>query len=133
MDSFPFELVSPEKLLVSEEVQHVVVPGSEGEFGVMAHHAPFMTTLKAGVVKVYKTEGGEPEKLFVKGGFADVNAKGLTILADEATPLAEMGVERIDELIKDAEEDLEDASTDDDKLKAELRLVRLRETKAVYF
>jgi F-type H+-transporting ATPase subunit epsilon len=133
MDSFPFELVSPEKLLVSEEVQHVVVPGSEGEFGVMAHHAPFMTTLKAGVVKVYKTEGGEPEKLFVKGGFADVNAKGLTILADEATPLAEMGVERIDELIKDAEEDLEDASTDDDMLMAELRLVRLRETKAVYF
>jgi F-type H+-transporting ATPase subunit epsilon len=133
MDSFPFELVSPEKLLVSEEVQHVVVPGSEGEFGVMAHHAPFMTTLKPGVVKVYKTDGGEPEKLFVKGGFADVNAKGLTILADEATPLAEMGVDRIDELIRDAEEDLEDASTDDDKLKAELRLVRLRETKAVYF
>ncbi|WP_020187685.1 F0F1 ATP synthase subunit epsilon [Methylopila sp. 73B] len=133
MDSFPFELVSPEKLLVSEEVQHVVVPGSEGEFGVMAHHAPFMTTLKPGVVKVYKTEGGEPEKLFVRGGFADVNAKGLTILADEATPLAEMGVDRIDELIADAEEDLADASTDDDKLKAELRLVRLRETKAVYF
>ncbi|MFD1331970.1 F0F1 ATP synthase subunit epsilon [Methylopila musalis] len=132
MDSFPFELVSPEKLLISEEVQHVVVPGVEGEFGVLAHHAPFMSVLKPGVVKVYKTEGGEPQKLFVRGGFADVNPKGLTILADEATPLDQLDASRIDVLIADAQEDVAEAKTDDERLKAEIRLSHFRQLKAVH-
>lgn len=132
MDSFPFELVSPEKLLISEEVQHVVVPGVEGEFGVLAHHAPFMSVLKPGVVKVYKTEGGEPQKLFVRGGFADVNPKGLTILADEATPLDQLDASRIDVLIADAQEDVVEAKTDDERLKAEIRLSHFRQLKAVH-
>ncbi|GLK77873.1 ATP synthase epsilon chain [Methylopila jiangsuensis] len=132
MDSFPFELVSPEKLLISEDVQHVVVPGVEGEFGVLAHHAPFMSVLKPGVVKVYKTEGGEPQKLFVRGGFADVNPKGLTILADEATPLDQLDASRIDVLIADAQEDVVEAKTDDERLKAEIRLSHFRQLKAVH-
>lgn len=132
MDNFLFELVSPEKLVISEEVQHVVVPGTEGEFGVLAHHAPFMSTLRPGVVKVYKTDGGEPEKLFVRGGFADVNPKGLTILADEAIPLAELDISRIDVMITDAEEDLAEATVESKKLQAELRLSHLKQMKAVY-
>ncbi|MFC7053199.1 F0F1 ATP synthase subunit epsilon [Hansschlegelia quercus] len=103
MDSFPFELVSPEKLLISEDVQHVVVPGVEGEFGVLAHHAPFMSTLRPGIVQVYKTEGGAPERLFVRGGFADVNPKGLTILADEAIPMSELDAGKLEAAIASAE------------------------------
>ncbi len=127
MDTFQFELVSPEKLLISEEVQHVVVPGVEGEFGVLAHHAPLLSTLKPGVVKVFKTEGGEPERLFVKGGFADVNPKGLTILADEAVPMSEFDVASLDQAIKDAEEDLSDAEGDKAKLRAQEKLDQLRQ------
>ncbi|MDR4306240.1 F0F1 ATP synthase subunit epsilon [Chelatococcus sambhunathii] len=127
MDTFQFELVSPEKLLISEEVQHVVVPGVEGEFGVLAHHAPLLSTLKPGVVKVYKTEGGEPERLFVQGGFADVNPKGLTILADAAVPMSEFDVASLDQAIKDAEDDLSDAEGDKAKLRAQEKLDQLRQ------
>lgn len=129
-DSFLFELVSPEKLLISEEVQHVVVPGAEGEFGVLAHHAPLLSTLKPGVVKVYKTEGGEPEKLFVKGGFADVNPRGLTILADEATPMDKFDAAKLDQSIKDAEDNVNDAEGEEPKRRAQDKLDQLREFKA---
>lgn len=131
MDSFQFELVSPEKLLISEEVSHVVVPGVEGEFGVLAHHAPLLSVLRPGVVKVYKTEGGEPERLFVRGGCADVNPKGLTILADEAMPMSEFDVSKLDAAIKDAEEDAADAQSDELKRRAEDKLAQLREFRAV--
>ena len=131
MDSFQFELVSPEKLLISEEVSHVVVPGAEGEFGVLAHHAPLLSTLKPGIVTVYKTEGGAPEKLFVRGGFADVNPKGLTILADEAVPMAEFDVASLDVAIKDAEEDLADADGDAAKLRAQQKLDQLKQFRDV--
>lgn len=131
MDSFQFELVSPEKLLISEEVQHVVVPGVEGEFGVLAHHAPLLSVLRPGVVQVYKTEGGEPEKLFVRGGFADVNPKGLTILADEAMPMSEFDVAKLDAAIKDAEEDVTDAESDEMKRRAQDKLAQLKEFRAV--
>jgi F-type H+-transporting ATPase subunit epsilon len=133
MDSFPFELVSPEKLLISEEVEQVVVPGAEGEFGVLAHHAPFMSTLKPGVLKVYRTAGGEPQRLFVRGGFADVNPRGLTILADEAIPMEEFDVTKIDAAIKDATEDLQDAQGETATRKAQEQLDRLRELKAASF
>ena len=84
MADLHFELVTPEKLVRSEEVHMVVVPGSEGEFGVMAGHAPFMTTLKDGELKVYKSAGGSPEAITVSGGFAEVGEKGLTVLAETA-------------------------------------------------
>ncbi len=133
MDSFPFELVSPEKLLISEDVEHVVVPGAEGEFGVLAHHAPLMSTLRPGFVKVYRTYDGEPEKLFVRGGFADVNPRGLTILADEAVAEKDLDVGRIDAAIKDAEDDLQDAEGDVAKQKAQLAVDRLKEFRAAAF
>ncbi|WP_271077456.1 ATP synthase F1 subunit epsilon [Aurantiacibacter sp. MUD61] len=77
-----FELVTPSKLVRSEDVHMVVVPGSEGEFGVLEGHAPFMSTIRDGAVQVYKTEGAEPESIVVKGGFAEVGEKGLTVLAE---------------------------------------------------
>ena len=79
-----FELVTPEKLVRSEEVYMVVVPGTEGEFGVMAGHAPFMTTLRDGELAVYRTANGTPERIRVSGGFAEVGDGGLTILAESA-------------------------------------------------
>ena len=84
MADLHFELVTPEKLVRSDEVHMVVVPGSEGEFGVMAGHAPFMTTLRDGQLKVYRTATGEPETISVSGGFAEVGDKGLTVLAEKA-------------------------------------------------
>ena len=79
-----FELVTPEKLLRSEEVTMVVVPGSEGDFGVMEGHAPYMSTLRDGEIAIYRTWPGEPETVAVQGGFAEVGEKGLTVLAENA-------------------------------------------------
>ena len=77
-----FELVTPERLVRSENVHMVVVPGTEGEFGVLEGHAPVMSTIRDGAVKVYRTDGAAPEEIPVRGGFAEVNATGLTVLAE---------------------------------------------------
>ena len=79
-----FELVTPTKLVRSEEVHMVVVPGTEGDFGVLEHHAPVMSTMRDGPMLVFKTEGAAPETIQIQGGFAEVNAKGLTVLAEHA-------------------------------------------------
>ena len=84
MANLHFELVTPDRLVVSEEVFMVVVPGSEGQSGIMAGHAPYMTTLKNGDIAVYRTQGAQPERINVNGGFAEVSDKGLTILAESA-------------------------------------------------
>ena len=84
MADLHFELVTPDRLVVSEEVFMVVVPGSEGQSGIMAGHAPYMTTLKDGEVAVYRAAGAAPEKIAVTGGFAEVNERGLTVLAESA-------------------------------------------------
>ena len=77
-----FELVTPARLVRSDDVHMVVVPGAEGEFGVLEGHAPFMSTIRDGALKVYKTEGSQPEEIMLQGGFAEVGANGLTVLAE---------------------------------------------------
>jgi F-type H+-transporting ATPase subunit epsilon len=77
-----FELVTPARLVRSEEVHMVVVPGTEGDFGVLEGHAPVMSTIRDGAIQVYKTEGGAPEEIKVQGGFAEVGENGLTVLAE---------------------------------------------------
>lgn len=79
-----FELVTPERLVRSEDVHMVVVPGSEGEFGVLEGHAPFMSTLRNGDIAIYRSAGAAPERIAVEGGCAEVSAEGLTILAEKA-------------------------------------------------
>ena len=79
-----FELVTPEKLVRSEDVYMVVVPGTEGDFGVLEGHAPLMSTVRDGALSVYRTEGASPETIAIQGGFAEVNARGLTVLAESA-------------------------------------------------
>lgn len=77
-----FELVTPARLVRSGEVHMVVVPGTEGEFGVLEGHAPFMSTIRDGAVQVFRAAGATPEVIQVRGGFAEVNEKGLTVLAE---------------------------------------------------
>ncbi len=124
-DPFQFDLVSPERLLMSEPVEEVVVPGSQGYFTVLKDHAPFMSTLKPGVIDV--SHGGQTDRIFVRGGFADVSTEGLTILAEEAIPLADVDPAALAEDVRNAEEDVADAKDAETKADAELRLHQLRE------
>ncbi len=87
MATFRFELVSPERLILSIDADQVDLPGSEGDFGVLAGHAPFITTLKTGVITV--KAGGVSSRIYVRGGFADVNPAGLSVLAEKAVPESE--------------------------------------------
>ena len=84
MADLHFELVTPEKLVLAEDVYMVVVPGTEGEAGIMAGHAPYMTTLRNGELAVYRSAGAAPERINVSGGFAEVSERGLTVLAESA-------------------------------------------------
>ena len=104
-EGLKIEIVSPERLVLSETVSAVTVPGTEGYFTVMADHAPFMTTLRPGFITVNKTTGRD-EIFFVKGGFADVSPEGLTILAEESVPYAEFDHADLREQIKAAEAEL---------------------------
>ena len=84
MADLHFELVTPDRLVMADDVYMVVVPGTEGESGIMAGHAPYMTTLRDGDVAIYRAAGASPEKIPVTGGFAEVSERGLTVLAESA-------------------------------------------------
>ncbi len=129
MPAFHFDLVSPEKLVFSGEVEAVVVPGTEGEFTVLKDHAPLMSTLKPGIVEIAQSATTKMQ-LFVRGGFADVAAAGLTILAEYAVPLGELDAAKIAADIKDAEEDVADAKTDETRRIAGEKRDQLLELKA---
>jgi F-type H+-transporting ATPase subunit epsilon len=120
-----FELVSPARLLFSGDVTSVQIPGTEGEMTILAGHSPVLSTLKPGVVVVQK-DSGAADKIFVRGGFAEVNASGLTVLAETAIPLAELDRAALDRQIKDAEEDVADAVGDEKKRKATEALEHLK-------
>jgi F-type H+-transporting ATPase subunit epsilon len=116
MASFHFELVSPEKLLFSGEVEQVDVPGAEGDFGVLAQHAPMVTTLRPGILTVHGA-GGE-QKIVVLGGFAEVSADGLTVLAEVAEALENVDRSTITDRIGELESRIAktEAGSDLDKL-----------------
>ena len=124
-----FELVSPARLLFSGDVASVQIPGTEGEMTILPMHAPVLSTLKPGVVIVTK-DGGAIEKMFVRGGFAEVNASGLTVLAETAIPLADLDGAAIAAQIKNAEEDVADAKSDSARAKASETLDHLRSLQA---
>lgn len=123
-DSFKFELVSPEKLLVSQDVTSVVIPGSEGEMTVMAHHAPTMTAIKPGVVKV-EAEGGEKTSFVVFGGFADILPEVCTLLAESAVNVSDIDADDLAQRVQNAHEDVADAKDDMARAKAEEHLEHL--------
>ncbi|MBC7280826.1 F0F1 ATP synthase subunit epsilon [Hoeflea sp.] len=123
-DSFNFELVSPERLLLSATVNEVVLPGADGEMTVMAHHAPTMTTIKPGVVTVV-TADGKSERYVVFGGFADIIPEGCTLLAESAVAVADIDRADLSKRLQDAREDYADATTDGAKQKAQQYLDQL--------
>ncbi|MGD0142517.1 MAG: F0F1 ATP synthase subunit epsilon [Rhizomicrobium sp.] len=132
-DKISFDLVSPERLLLSEQADMVTVPGSDGYFGVLTGHMPLISTLRPGMIDVKGGDKGDA-KYFILGGFAEVNTAGmtntkLTVLAEEAVPMTEMDITALDQRIHDAEENLIAASTPVGRAKAadilaDLRLVR---------
>ncbi|KAB7742189.1 F0F1 ATP synthase subunit epsilon [Parvibaculum sedimenti] len=125
-DKLHFDLVSPERLLLSENVDMVTVPGKEGDFGVLAGHSPMMTTLRPGVINV--DEAGKPQRrIFVRGGFAEVTPSGLTVLAEYTIPVEELDQARLDLEIGYAEEDVADAKSDDARLMAQEKLDHLKQ------
>jgi F-type H+-transporting ATPase subunit epsilon len=120
-----FELVSPARLLFSGDVAGVTIPGTEGDMGILPGHAPVLSTLRPGVVTIDKDGGGQ-EKIFVRGGMAEVNPTGLTLLAETAIPLAELNAEALAGQIKDAEEDVADAKDDETRRRASENLEHLK-------
>jgi F-type H+-transporting ATPase subunit epsilon len=123
-ESFQFDLVSPERLLVSQQVESVIIPGAEGEMTVMAHHAPVMTTIQPGVVTV-KAAGGAEERYVVFGGFADILPSGCTLLAESAVAVKDIDRDDIARRIQEAREDAADAKDDEARSKAEQFLHQL--------
>jgi F-type H+-transporting ATPase subunit epsilon len=122
-----FDLVSPEKLLLSQPADMVTVPGTEGYMGVMAGHMPLVSALRAGMIDM-KNDGVDT-RFFIRGGFAEVSATQITVLAEEAIPMTELDLAVLDQRIKDAQDDEIAAKTDADRLKAaqmvdDLKLVR---------
>ncbi len=127
-DKLHFNLVSPERELMSRDVDQVDIPGTEGWMGVLPNHSPLMTALAPGMVKI--RAGGEEKRIFVRGGFAEISPAGLTVLAEEAMPAEELDAARVAQSIKDAEEDVADAETDEKKLAAQQALDSLKELQA---
>ena len=120
-----FELVSPEQLLLSEEVEMVVVPGSEGDFGVLPGHAPAISTVRPGVLHVF-TNGSVSSRIFVAGGFAEVTGERCTVLAEEAVPVEDIDRGQTEQELQDAIEDIGDAGDIVEKSNAEQRALTAR-------
>jgi len=128
-EKLSFALVSPERELFNGDVDHVVVPGAEGEFGVLPKHAPVMSTIKPGALRIYND--GTERRIFVNGGFADVTPDGLTVLAEEAIDLADIDSAEVEQQLKNAQDDLRDSLGSDARREAAERAVaRLEALKA---
>ena len=125
MANFHFELVSPEKLVFSGDVEQVDVPGVEGDFGVMAGHAPTVSTLRPGILTVHGTGGAQ--KIVVLGGFAEVSAEGLTVLADVAEAVEDIDRESIAARIREMESRIEKLEPGNELDKAIARLDHFKE------
>lgn len=129
-DNFNFELVSPERLLLSEKVSEVVIPATDGEMTVMANHAPTMTTIKPGVVTV-KTAAGKTSRYVVFGGFADIIPTGCTLLAEAAVPFEEINRETLQKRIDAAKQEATVATGDEHKSRLEQYLSELTQLNGI--
>ena len=128
MAELHFEFVSPERVLFSGDVDQVDLPGAEGDMGILAGHAPLVTTLRPGIVTIFR--GNVREPVVVIGGFAEVSPAGLTILADQAMPRDDFDSAMLASEIKDVEEDVADATEEGERDKLTLRLEQLKALQA---
>ncbi len=129
-DKIAFDLVSPERLLLSRQVDMVTVPGTEGYMGVMAGHAPLVSTLRAGLIDM--RDEGQDTRFYIRGGFAEINAGKITVLAEEAIPFGEMEIALLDQRIADAQEDEIAAKTDAERARAAQLVDDLKLVKAAF-
>jgi len=120
-EAFSFELVSPEKLLLSDDVEMVVVPGAEGDFGVLVGHAPLISSLRPGVIDTCNGDKVE-KRIFVAGGFAEVTGERCTVLAEEAVPVEDIDASAVEERIKAANKAISEADNDTARTAAETEL-----------
>lgn len=116
-DLITMDLVSPERLLLSDEFEMVVLPGAEGDFGVLAGHVPIISTLRPGVISIYEGDK-EKERIFVNGGFAEVSNNKITVLAEEAVYVADLDRADLEQRIQNEREDEEDAKDDEARRRA---------------
>jgi F-type H+-transporting ATPase subunit epsilon len=128
MPTLHFDFVSPEKVLFSGEVDQVDLPGSDGDMGILANHAPVVTTLRPGIVTIYREGGNLP--VVVIGGFAEMSPAGLTVLADVAVPRQDFDMAVLAAEIKDTEEDVADSKDDAQRDKLAHRLEQLKALQA---
>ena len=127
-DRIQFELVSPERLLTSMEVDMIVVPGTEGDFAVLPGHMPVVSTLRPGAVDVFVGGTEKPsERFFVAGGFAEVALDTFTVLAETAVPMSDLDRSHLEQEIANTREDIEDARSDEDRQASEERLTQLED------
>ncbi len=123
-DKVSFEMVSPDRLLKTADVDMVIVPGMEGDFGVLPGHAPLISTMRPGVVEIHD-EGNDVEQIFVRGGFAEVTTEGVTILAEKAIAMADLGRGQLEQEVSYAREDIDDAKTDEARDRAQHKFDQL--------
>ena len=125
--TFQFDIVSPAEKLISEPATYAALPGSEGEFGVLPGHSALISTLKCGVVKV-KTANDNEQEIFIAGGFADVSAENVTILAEEAVPVASLDKTALETDLKNLEEDitLAEGAADKTRLQTKIDVVKAK-------
>ncbi len=124
-ETIEFDLVAPEALILSEPVAMVVIPGGDGDFGVLPRHAPLISTIRPGVITVYQGQGSarQPsERIFIAGGFAEVTPERVTVLAEEAVKIGEIDRAKAEQAVKDARDDLLDAKETFEKTEAQRRL-----------
>jgi|SRR5579863_9353435 len=124
MAALHFEFVSPERVLFSDDVEQVDLPGIEGDMGILAGHAPLVTVLRPGIVTIYR--GGAHDAIVVTGGFAEVGPAGLTVLADRAVARQDFDLATLSAEIKDAEEDIADAKDEAQRDKLARHLAQLK-------
>ena len=128
-DKVAFELVAPERLLASVEADMVVVPGEEGDFGVLPGHSAFVSMIRPGVLSIYEGDSVK-ERIFIEGGFAEVNPQGLIVLAEAAFPISELDLNDARSALSDAQDDLGDAKDPSDSEREELeRLLHIAQTR----
>ncbi len=121
---FNFELVSPEEKLISESAFQVTIPGQEGDVGVRAGHMSLVISMRPGVVTIQREENSALEKIFIAGGFADISQDHVTVLAEEAIPVANLSREKLEAELRDLEDDIKMADNDAD-------IVRIQNKKAL--
>lgn len=125
-EKLAFDFVAPDRRLTSGEAEMVTLPGDEGDFAVLIGHQPLVASLRPGVVEI-TCEDGEPERFYIRGGFAEVTNERCLLLAEEAVPVAELDRAAIERRIRENEENLADVETDEERRRAETALVVLRD------